>query len=79
MARLIEFRITVEIEEDDEVCRCELEEVMSEMENICAKRNYGLYDAQLFEDDEPYTDELVEEKDVSDMQEHEDFAQDNTF
>lgn len=51
MSRLIDLTITVEIDEDEQdVSLPELVDALSEMEDICAKRNYGLYDSQIYED-----------------------------
>ena len=56
MARIVEFRIEVELEDDAAVSLGELEDTLAELENVCARRNYGLYDAGIYEDGECLTD-----------------------
>lgn len=50
MSRIIDLTVTIEVDEDDDVSLGELVSLLSEMEEVCAKNNYGLYDAQIYED-----------------------------
>ena len=85
MARIVEFRIEVELEDEAEVSLSELEDMLAELEYVCARRNYGLYDAGIYEDGECLTDagtfdtESDTASEHSYQQEHQDFAQDDGY
>lgn len=50
MSRIIDLTVTIEVDEDDDISLGELVCLLSEMEEVCAKNNYGLYDAKIYED-----------------------------
>lgn len=51
MARQITFELIVEVEEDEVVNLDKLEEMLSEMEEICGREGFSMYDTSVKEEE----------------------------